>query len=771
MEVSQKYQGQLGRIKDLVRKAHDHFDENNKRFNEFRRFVFQRSLTEDDCTLLETIGRPQIEFNVLEAYISRLLGEFSKQEPSISVTARNPGKVAPEMVQLVDMHLRHGLSDARYERTKYEIYKDMLSGGFSVAKVRTEYVTPMSFDQEIIFERVFDPTMCGFDPLARQSHKGDGAFCFELFSMEKDRFETEYPDISVSQLSFRRDFAGFNWSYLNCNIEYLLVCDWYEKKPKKIRIVQLRDGRVMEMDKYKKMVEEWQGFELPPAVIGKPRWTTKDTICRYRLIENKVIEYEETDFTMLPLIFFDGSSILIKTPKNGNVQQFTRPYVYHAKGAQRLKNFAGISLANEIENTVQHKFMVAKEALPKEEGALQAYEDVQKANLLIYNAFDEQNPDKAIPNPLREVQRVPAPPEIAAAFTGSDSLIQNVLGSYDASLGINDNQLSGVAVVEAASQSNAAAMPYLVGFMHGLQRVAENMVSLYPKYYTTPRTIPVQDAEGKRGYVMINAMQNAMQGAMQQPGMQGRQPAMQGQQGMQPQQNMQGGMQGGGMGGMGADMQRMQTTQPNVPANPGVQFDYDEDALDVMVEAGAAFRVQKSKALQQIVALQGASPMFEQFMATKGLPILLDNLDIRGLDQIKEMANEWMQEMEQQKQQQQQMQQQMMQNNPALQKIEIDKAKIAQQGQKDAMQFQVDMEKLKQDQQKVLVDAQIEREKGAVQVVKAQTERFAKQVDLALKGGAHGLKVHDQHLKTHDMVHRHALDRHNAIMEANRTQQ
>jgi len=57
----------------------------------------------------------------------------------------------------------------------------------------------------------------------------------------------------------------------------------------------------------------------------------------------------------------------------------TRPYVYHAKGAQKLKNFAGITLANEMENIVQHKFMIAKEALPKEQDWLAAYKRYSEA--------------------------------------------------------------------------------------------------------------------------------------------------------------------------------------------------------------------------------------------------------------------------------------------------------------------------------------------------------------------------------------------------------
>ena len=491
-DVAKRYQDNLARIKKVVRNTHDYFKDNYDRYNEFRKFVFESSLTEDEITLLMTMNRPQLEFNVLEAYISRLLGEFSKQEPDIEVNAFDEQNADSTTIKVVEQHLKHVFMDSDNEHLRYEVYKDLLSGGFSVVKVYTEYEHPMSMNQVIKFSKC-EPTLSGFDKIARYSHKGDGNFCFELFPRDKDEFLEENPDVKVNTLSFRRDFAGFNWSYQNDNSKIIVLCDYYEKRRKEETIVQVRDGRVMTQTAYRKMVDNWNELTVPPSTVGKPRKTMLDKIVRYRLIENQVLEYEETDFAFLPLVFIDGNSMMVKTPLNGNIRQVTRPYVYHAKGAQRLKNYAGISLANEIENTVQHKFMVAKEALPKEENFLDAYKDVQKESVLVYNSVHESNPEMPINNPIREVQRVPAPPEIAQAFTGSDSLIQNVLGSYDASLGINNNQLSGIAIVEGASQSNATAMPYIVGCLQGFQRLAQIYVDLMPKYMVTPRTLPILD--------------------------------------------------------------------------------------------------------------------------------------------------------------------------------------------------------------------------------------------------------------------------------------
>jgi len=694
MEVAKKYQDRLEKIKKTVKNAHLYFKENADRFNEFRRFIFKSSLTPDDISLLAALSKPQLEFNILEAYISRLLGEFSKQEPDISVNADDESQADPVTIKVVEQHLRHELNDHDNSHSKYETYKDILTGGYSVLKVFTEYANPTSFKQCIHIRRAYDPTLCGFDPLARESHKGDGDYCFELFPMSKSEFEDKYPDVDIEKISYARQFAGFNWSYRDGEEQFILVCDYYEKKRRKEKIVYLSDGRTMNALEYKRLIENWNDFAVAPTVV-RERKTLMEHIVRYRLMEKQVLEYEETDFAYLPLIFVDGNSIMIRNNNDSSISQVTRPYVYHAKGAQRLKNFAGIALANEIENIVQHKFIIKKEALPKEEEWLEAIKDIQKPSNVVVNAFYEEDPNMPIPEPIREITKVPAPPEISQAFQGSEALMQNILGSYDASLGINNNQLSGIAIVEAASQSNATAMPYIVGFLQGWQRAAQIYVDLMPKYYTTPRTLPVQDEEGKHGYVLIN--------------------------------------------------------QPN-----GVNMFYDANALNVVVKAGASFQVQKSRTIMMVKEMMGMSPVFAQFIAEKGLNFVLDNMEGKGIEQLKAMVDDFVTQLEQQKQMAMQQQQMEAMNNPVMIKNQLAQQKLLQDNQKMQNQFQVDMAKLQQDENKLLADLQMSRDNNAIQAIKANAEIFSKKVDLAIKDK--------------DIRHRHAketLELHHNIQNRN----
>lgn len=622
-EVAEQHRGKLEPIKKAINNSHNYFKKNVDRYNEFNKFVFDTAIDDQDQALLLTLKKPVIEFNIQEMFISRLRGEFSKQEPAITIQPDDGAQVDEMTIKVIEGHIRHAMAEANNNNCQYDVYTDILAGGFSVLKIWTEYAHEMSFDQVIKFGRAFDPTLCGFDPMARYSHKGDGRWCFEFFPKSWEDFHREYPNAEKSKFTFLRTEADFNWSYKDQKEDVVILCDFYEKKKLKRKIVKLANGQSMLKKKYKAMLGEWREkgiIEQPPAIIAE-RQTTLEVICRYRVCENDILEYEETEFKYLPLIFVDGNSRLIRDKDNQAVHQMCRPYTYHARGAQKLKNFAGQTLAAEIENMVMHKFKVAKESLPEEEEYLEAYGNMQIASTFVYNAFMDNDPDKAVPPP-QEIQRTPCPPEIKETFMMMDSLTQTILGSFDAALGINDNQLSGVAIVEGATQSNAAAMPYVVGFMQAWNQLANSYVSLLPKYYITPRTIPVLAPDGKRTFQRINDRNN-------------------------PQ---------------------------------SVSFNYDENALNVRVEAGVSFAIQKSRALQQLIALMQISKPFDAFMTTEGLDILLDNVEFKGVEVVRDKAKAWMDKMKQAQEAQANA------PNPDAMKAELEEKKLELENKKLALQ-------------------------------------------------------------------------------------
>ena len=217
----------------------------------------------------------------------------------------------------------------------------------------------------------------------------------------------------------------------------------------------------------------------------------------------------------------------------------------------------------------------------------------------------------------------------------ADNTVQVILGSYDAALGANENDISGIAIMQGAMHSNAAAMPYTMGFIEGWARCGELYLNLLPKYYVTPRTIPIMKPNGKRDFYDIN--------------------------------------QKGGK---------------------SVNFDYDVSALEVTIMPGVNYEVQKQIALKTIVSLMNISESFKEFMNQNGLEVLLENLDIRGIDKLKYLVQEWMDQQKQIAAQAQEAKaQQPTPEQIAASQVKVEAAKVEATKEGNQLKAQVEMAK------------------------------------------------------------------------------
>jgi len=254
----------------------------------------------------------------------------------------------------------------------------------------------------------------------------------------------------------------------------------------------------------------------------------------------------------------------------------------------------------------------------------------------------------------------------------ADQMTQNILGSFDLQMGnLNTSQLSGIAIQESLTQSNAVAMPYVEGYLQALTQAANIIVKQLPKYIKTPRTIPVVSADNKKEFVKVND-----------------------------------------------------------PNNPTSMLDYDDNALQVYVKANVNFSIQKTRALMQMTEAMRVYPAFAQFMNAEGLIPFLDNLEIRGVDQLKLMAEQFIQQMKSQPPQ----------PNPAMMKLQLEQQKLAIQSQQEQTRSQLKAAEIAQDthanninQAKVMLQAKQAASENVVQIAKANAETYAKAVDVALK--------------------------------------
>lgn len=619
--MSNEMRKKFERAKKNIDTAYEYFKPNYDRFNKFVQMTFVSTLTANEKQFLLSKNRPLMDFNIMEPYISRLRGEFAKSQIDIKCNGKDGKEVDPELIKFIEGYLRNIFHEMKVRGIEYDLLTYNLAGGFSGAKVYMDRKSEKSFHLEVKVEPVWDPTLMGFDMFAKSQDKNDGEFFYEAYPQNRRLFEEEYPDLDIEGISVNNNYNGLKWSYrTESNEEVVLLVDYYYKKRVRKSVVMLSDGQTMTTDDYDKFVQEWiesENIAQVPQIIAGPETRKITRICRYKMIGTQILEEEETDLKSFPYVYIDGNSALIKNPDASAVQFMTRPYVYNAVGPQKLKNFAGQSLAYGMMKMIQSPFMASAESLRGQEA--EPWRNPQDANILIYNGFKGNNPEVPLQPPI-QLAPTPLPPEIMGTFEGMDAAMMNSLGQFDASMSkLTEHEMSGVAYREMATLSNAAAKPYIESMIRGMQSIAVKIVELIPQAHTLAGKVPIMDSQGRRSHVDINKAGSLM-------------------------------------------------------------MDFDPDELDVKLEAGPSFGVQQDRALQALNATAKAFPGFAEFIHAKGLPILVDNLkDIRGSDDLILLADAYEQEMQQMRAQMaQQPSPEAMKMQVAQEKVQIE-ANIAQQ--------------------------------------------------------------------------------------------
>lgn len=692
MAITDKETKKVIRLTKNVERSMSTNEENIARYNRFRNFVLKDTLSVEQKASLRALNKPIINANIIESFLNRFLGEFIENEPSCSCIIEEDAKVTEELElvrEIIEAHLRYILSNAHREGVLYSLCFEILTGGFSVAKVSAKYDNGKTFKQKIVLEKVFDSTLTGFDVLSRHPSHKDSTYAFELFPYTRDEFEKTF-GIQVEDVKFTGQEDRFNWFYKIKDEEIVCVAEYWEKSKVKKKIVELSDGQVIEKKEYQDLVDKLkiESIQSPPIIINE-RDMEEDKITRYRITGETILEEEEVKNTnMLPLVFFSGNSVTLDAGK-GKSTIMHRPFLYNLEGVQKMFDQLSVTLADECASISNHKIMIASESI--DPAYINHITEPQKYDTLVYRAFYNNNPDKPNPQP-QQMARNAFPTELFALWNSLPNLCQNILGAYDSQLGINGNQISGTAIMQGAIHSSATAKPYINNFLISLNQVANVILHMIPKIYVNEFSLPIITREGVETQIKVNG-----------------------------------------------------------PGQPSLKF--DPNNLKIVVESGVGSSAAKAQSMQQLIQLSQASPVFSRFLNEKCLPELVENLEIQNQDLIKLKADKFLQEVEQERQmamQQQMMAAQ--QPNPVVLREQNKQAELQINAQKNQIQANIDEAKLALEQESLELKKQELVSKMAMEgeYIDMKKEEHDANIARTLIENAHGeIDMHHRHRMDH----------------------
>jgi hypothetical protein len=432
-------------------------------------------------------SRPVITVNKVDNYCRQVSNQQRQQRPRIKVHATNTHEdmVDAQTIQGVIRHIEVN-SNAEYAYDNAFDYAVRMGWGF--IRVRTDYVSEDSFDQEIYIDAVDNPFTVYYDPNSVAPDGSDCERCLITTMVRKEQFRKMYPEADDGGTSFTQRGTGDSQSEWITK-EDIRLAEYYYTVKEKATLYLLSDGSATFADD-KDFFQRLDNYGI--TVVDK-RDSYKKSIKYCKMTAVEILEERDWAGKYIPIVPVYGRHLVVgdKRKKFGMIR--------YAKDPQRMYNFWQTSITEGVALAPKAKWLLAE---GQDEGHENdwANANIKSFPLLRYKQTDIDGRPAPIPTRLQ-----PEPPQtgVMAAAAGVNDDIKSIMGIFDpAQLG--QGNISGKALNGQQQQVDLTNFDYYDNLTRTIAHIGKICLDLIPKIYDTERVMRIIGDDGKPELLTIN---------------------------------------------------------------------------------------------------------------------------------------------------------------------------------------------------------------------------------------------------------------------------
>ena len=451
---------------------------------EAKLFISERDGQWDPYAVDKMDGRYRGTFDMCTPIVDQIAGEIEQSDFTIRVSPSG-GDASKETAKTLDGLIRNIRNISNAESVFQSAGRSNVIGGFDAWEVVQEFIEGDSFDQDLFIRRVPNAsTSVWFDPGSVLQDRSDAAWGVKLNAIPVAEYKDMWPEgkmVSVGDNAVNRRNQD--------KIDSVTVGQIYFRKPRKIEIVLMSDGKVYQVDDDFEKVQD----EFARAGINEVKRRTRDAWRVYsRMFDGDewLADEEETVFDYVPLI-----------PVYGNFDIVDNKTVYFGKleklyDQQRILNYA---MSRDIEDGALSPAPAIWMTDEMAEGNDYESMNTDRAPVRIFNV-DPENPGLT-----------PVPMGGPQASTGLQATIQQSKDMITASGNIfaaqqgnaNPNQ-SGVAGNQQIEQGNIGSIKWFKPLEVAICHTGKILINAIPRVYDSTRQVRILEEDGTSSMVMLN---------------------------------------------------------------------------------------------------------------------------------------------------------------------------------------------------------------------------------------------------------------------------
>ena len=462
-------------IKKLIETDKQAVSENRREMLDDQKFAAGEQWPDAIAKKRQAEGRPIQTINRLPAFIDQVVGDARQNKPSIKVHAGEDGD--EDIAAIYDGLIRAIQNESNADFAYDTAVEHTACFGFGAWRIKTDYESHDTFNQVILIERIVNPLNVYFDKNAQQPDYSDARHVAYLSQIPKDEYKKRWPKAEVS------DFKDFDAEWLGQDDCVVIAEFWYkEDEEATLYLVQDEDGNYQTT------------LEKPPVFIRivdqRKTYIPKVKMC----ICSGAGTLEESDWAgqYLPIVGVNGKEDLV------DGKRMLRGLVRFSKDAQRMYNYW---------RTVdtEQKALAPKAPVLVSAKQIEGLEDFWQKSLTDNLPYLVYNPDPTATIPQRLNAGIMDKGANEAALMCVDEM-KSTTGIYSASLGEQDNEKSGRAILAQQRKGDTANFAYFDNVSRAIRYTGRAIIDLIPKIYDSARVIQIMGADGEKKLQRINQL-------------------------------------------------------------------------------------------------------------------------------------------------------------------------------------------------------------------------------------------------------------------------
>lgn len=454
----------------------------------------------EDRKAREDAGRPCLSLDELSQYVNQLINDVRQNQRAIKVTAEGDG-ANDETARLRADLIRQIEYRSNAQQAYTTMFENAVQRSFGYLRVKAQYVSDRSFDQELLIEPIVNPDDVTPDPDSVKTDGSDLRYLFIRESRTHDEFKKEFPNAEVH--NFDADMiteAGPLWA---TGTKVFLAEYWCKKvKPRTLLALRITkpDGTPGEQFVFEDELEK--GVKPSPGSILRTRTVDEVSVVSYLTNGLEILSETPWPGKSIPIVPCYGKVLYVD--EGGGSKRRILSLVRLARDPAMLYCFYRTNEAEVVGMTPKTPFVGYS-------GQFRGFEEKWQTVNAKPVAYLEANPTaEGLPagTILPLPQRQPYEPPIAALEIGAEAARRAI----QAAMGISPmptsaqrrNEKSGVALRQIEDSAQKGSFHFIDHYDESIKRTGAIIDELIPHYYDTAREVTVRGADDETRRVTIN---------------------------------------------------------------------------------------------------------------------------------------------------------------------------------------------------------------------------------------------------------------------------